>query len=221
MRIGTWNMAGRGSARHGAFLEGLACDVLLLTEVPHRLDLEPGSLKRSGPMGEGARKDWAAVWAREPVSERVSTHAWSAVCRLDGLLLVSSILPWRSVGKHWKGPETDTTTRTVAALATIKPMLNSARGAVVFGGDFNHGLEGAERAGSNGGRNAIKGLLRDSGLQAPTASLPHRAAGLSSIDHIAIPTAWKVMSAKHHAAKDEQGWLSDHDAYVVDVVSLG
>jgi hypothetical protein len=41
MRIGTWNIAGRWSGDHLAFVRDLDCDVLLLTEVGERTTL-PG-----------------------------------------------------------------------------------------------------------------------------------------------------------------------------------
>lgn len=214
MRIGTWNMDGRGTARHVAFLEALACDVLLLTEVPHQLDLGP--MVRSGPMG--AKKDWAAVWTRELASEVPVSHAWSGAAEGDGLLFVSSVLPWRGAGVHWKGPEKTTAARTAKALSEIEPLLAGWDGPVVFGGDFNHALQGGESAGSLEGRAAIRDLLDRLELKAPTAGLSHRVGGAFSIDHIAVPTRWGVTAAQRVVATDgEQRRLSDHDAYVVRV----
>lgn len=214
MRIGTWNMDGRGTPRHLAFLKALSCDVLLLTEVRHGLKLESGSLVRSEAMG--ARKDWAAVWTRQPASEREAEHAWSAAAEQDGVLVVSSILPWRLVGKHWPGSETTTAARTAAALEQIGPMLRPATGAVIFGGDFNQPFEGPDHVGSRGGLEAINKLLKELRLKVPTASLPHRASGLCSIDHITIPVGWSVNVKERVVAEDDRGRLSDHDAYVVD-----
>lgn len=216
MRIATWNMEGKGSARHVAFLNAMACDALLLTEVPHDLDLEHGSLARSGAMGPG--KDWSAVWTKQPASPREAPHEVTAAAELAGVLLVCSVLPWKGAGNHeyWRGRGTDTATRTVAALDEIEPLLRAETGPVVFGGDFNHALEGREVAGSAAGRDAISELLIALELRAPTASLPHRLDDLSSIDHVAIPSSWTVTSADRIVGADELGDLSDHDAYVVD-----
>lgn len=106
MRIGTWNMDGKGSAAHVEFLESLRCDVLLLTEVPHGLVLEGVAPARSRQMGASASKDWAAVWSKRGLVAREPAHDWSAAAEVDGVLFVSTVLPWNSVkaSGHWPGP---------------------------------------------------------------------------------------------------------------------
>lgn len=84
---------------------------------------------------------------------------------------------------------------------------------VVWGGDWNHSLQGKEHAGSIGGRRHIQETLRQLALQAPTANLLHRGDYCNSIDHIAIPKSWEIKSA---IRIDAQG-LSDHDAFVIEV----
>jgi hypothetical protein len=98
----------------------------------------------------------------------------------------------------------------------VSPLLCGGPAGLVFGGDFNHALVGREAAGSLAGRQAINELLVRHGLRAATAELPHREDGMSSIDHIAIPSAWTVTLAERVVAADERGRLSDHDAYVVE-----
>ena len=88
---------------------------------------------------------------------------------------------------------------------------------LVWGGDFNHALEGREYAGSIGGRRSVLGALETLGVTAPTTRLPHQIDTLLSIDHIAVPRGWAVSSAEHVSALLGSGRLSDHDAYVVDV----
>ena len=78
MRVGTWNLAGRWSAGHLAFMRDVDCDVWLLTEVPAALDLGEGHLVRSAPMDEAGRKSWAAVWSRGPLVDRSSPHPSAA-----------------------------------------------------------------------------------------------------------------------------------------------
>lgn len=194
----------------------MSCDVLLLTEVPRGLDLGSGALVASGPMGPAASKVWAAVWTRQPALSVRSPYAWGAASALDGVLLVSVVLPWRGVGKHWHGPEKTMAARTAATLGEIEPLLSEWEGTVVLGGDFNHALEGREYVGSIDGRRAISEMLGSLRLNAPTAALPHRAAGAWSIDHVAVPLEWGVRSAERVVAVDERGRLSDHDAYVVE-----
>ncbi len=215
LRIGTWNMEGKGSAEHVAFLDGMKCDALLLTEVPHRLELESGCLVRSTPaMGPG--KDWSAVWTKHSATEVMTRHALTAAIEVQGLLFLSTVLPWRGSGNHdyWRGSSGGPATWTEIALREIQCLLDSHAGHLVFGGDFNHALQGPEHAGSGAGRVAIQELLDAAGLWAPTEGLPHRGEGRSSIDHIAIPSTWTVTSADRF----EAGQLSDHDAYVVEAI---
>jgi endonuclease/exonuclease/phosphatase family metal-dependent hydrolase len=88
---------------------------------------------------------------------------------------------------------------------------------LVWGGDFNHALEGREYAGGIGGRRSLMSALEALGLTAPTSQLPHQIDTLRSIDHVAVPRSWVVTSAERISAVAEAGRLSDHDAYVVDV----
>jgi len=78
VRIGTWNLAGRGDARHLNLIATMDCDVLLLTEVSERLqvpayDVHLGHL----PMAPGRR--WATVASRLPMSCLPDPHGASAM----------------------------------------------------------------------------------------------------------------------------------------------
>ena len=42
--------------------------------------------------------------------------------------------------------------------------------------------------------------------------------GLLAIAHIAVPKTWTVATVERHSALFDGGRLSDHDAYVVEVV---
>lgn len=212
-------MEGKGTPAHVEFLAALNCDVLLLTEVPHGLDLGGGEMVRTGTMGAGARKDWAAVWTASALTERESGHSWSAAAEADGTLFVSTVLPWNLVraSGHWPGPEATTGERVAASLAQVAPLLQGHDGPVVWGGDLNHALEGREYAGAEDGRAAIAGMVGELGLVVPTAPLPHRDEGRASIDHVAVPAGWDGASAERTAAQRADGpRLSDHDAYVVE-----
>lgn len=208
MRIGTWNLAGRWSTAHAELVHEHACDVWLLTEVSHRLDLG-GVLHRSA--GDIARKrSWAAVWAPALAAVEPDPHPASAAAVVGDVYMCSSILPWRSCGTRspWEGERhADKTVATLDHLRSGWPA-----GSLVWGGDWNHGLVGKESAGSMGGRQALLDLLVERDLQVPTAELPHRLPGRTSIDHVAVPTSWTA-EGRH---VDAVG-LSDHDAYVVDV----
>jgi endonuclease/exonuclease/phosphatase family metal-dependent hydrolase len=208
-RIGTWNMAGRWSLGHGRFLHDLDADVLLLTEVPRAMALD-GYVVHLSCARMAARRAWAAVLSRRPLSPCPDPHPASAMAEVDGIRYCSSILPWRSAGSRpiWPGERhAEWTSRTVDALR------ESLRPPAVWGGDFNHALTGREWSGSKAGRESIASLLQDLDLQTPTAHLGHRLDGLLSIDHIAVPAAWHVREASRHDATG----LSDHAGYLVEV----
>ena len=98
MRIATWNMEGKGSSRHVAFLNAMACDALLLTEVPHDLDLGHGSLARSGALGAG--NDWPAVWTKQPASQREAPHEVTSAAEPGCVLLGCSVVPCDGAVTH-------------------------------------------------------------------------------------------------------------------------
>lgn len=138
-------------------------------------------------------------------------HPASAAARVGGVTFCSSILPWNGCGSGhpWdEGTSAERTRRTLSALDQQLP-----RERVVRGGDFNHSLVGQEVAGTKAGRTAIGEFLADRALVVPTSELRHRLDDVWSIDHIAVPAAWTVRNTTRH----DGTWLSDHDAYVVEV----
>lgn len=143
-------------------------------------------------------------------------HPASAHVSVGDLHVCSSVLPWRSAGTLWPGPGNDVGSRTQAA---VEPLVGALpAGLTVWGGDWNHALEGRETAGSASGREAIRTALAQLDLRAVTASLPHRLDGLSSIDHIAVPTAAAKVEASRRIQMSVDGRsLSDHDAYVTAI----
>ncbi len=210
MRIGTWNLAGRWDARHADLLSTLACDVLLLTEVSDRIDL-PGTTHATAAT-MAARRRWAAIWSRHPVAPLPDPHGATAMAEIEGLRFCSSVLPWRSCGSRspWVGETTEQRTRNaVDAISTARPD--------VWGGDWNHAMGGREYSGSAAGRRHLLAALHQLGLGAPTATAPHQIDGLLSIDHVAVPAGWQA-HVEHHSALVAGGRLSDHDAYVVEVL---
>jgi endonuclease/exonuclease/phosphatase family metal-dependent hydrolase len=213
-RIGTWNLAGRWSSDHERFLRALECDVLLLTEVSERLELSDHRMHRSEEL-MAARRRWAAVVSRSGLEARADPHPASAKAVVDGTTYCSSILPWTGCGPNppWSGARhVDKTEQAVKELMAHLPSES-----LVWGGDWNHALEGREYAGSQGGRRHLMAALDDLGLTVPTARLPHRIDGLLSIDHIAVSRSATVSAAERHVAQAHGKRLSDHDAYVVEV----
>lgn len=215
LRIGTWNLDARHQPAHVEFALRLDCDVLLLTEVAPRLEL-PGyaAVLTAGVMGRG--QHWAGVFSRRPLNRLPEPHPASAAARIDRRVCGSSILPWRGCGAGEPWGDGTTAEKTQRCLDELG---ESLRPDWVWGGDWNHALMGPETAGSMAGRLAVQRRLAELDLQVPTADLPHQLDGLHSIDHIAVPRTWRVLSAERISATDRGRRLSDHDAYVVDVVS--
>lgn len=214
VRIGTWNLAGHWSDDHASLLEEAACDVWLLTEVDHRTLLDGYACHAStAPMAPG--RHWAVVLSRRPMVALADPHPASAAARVGAMTYVSSVLPWKGCGSMppWVGE--NHVARTENALDELVGKLDETR-SLIWGGDWNHAMDGPEYAGSHGGRRAVREALDTLRLTAPTATLPHVIDGLLSIDHVAVPigldaTAWRI-HAQHGGRR-----LSDHDAYVVDV----
>lgn len=218
MRIGTWNLAGRWSARHKAALAAVDCDVWLLTEVASHTDLEGYQRHLSTrPMAE--HRHWAGLLAREglafhPWAE--DPHPASAAATIGGLTFCSSVLPWRACGidEPWQGRTT--AAKTEAATKAIQAAL--IPGSTVWGGDWNHALEGRETAGSLGGRQHINLALDALQLRAVTVELAHRIDGLRTIDHIAVPERAGLRAVRRIDMAADSKPLSDHDAYIVEAV---
>ena len=77
-------------------------------------------------------------------------------------------------------------------------------------------MAGHEWSGSQHGRISILEAVDWLGLQVPTVGSPHQIHGLLSIDHIAVPAAWTVLTIEHHPALAGFARISDHDAYVIE-----
>jgi hypothetical protein len=211
MRIGTWNLAGRWSDARADFLAALECDVLLLTEVHHETRV-PGMRGRTTYALMAPDRFWAAVFTAGPHLGYPDPHGAAAMVVFDGVTIVSSVLPWRSCGSAppWVGErQAEKTANAVAPLTML-------RTPVIWGGDWNHALEGPDHVGSKEGRDHIFAIVDALGLQVPTVDLPAYRGELS-IDHIAIPKEWVLISAEQVPAEVDGKRLSDHDAYVVEV----
>jgi len=211
MRIGTWNLDGRWDARRLAFLERLACDVLLLTEVPHAVAI-PGMNGHATTADMADQRSWAAIWSRQPLAPLTDPHPASAMAEIGGLRFCASVLPWGSSGRAAPWTDGDLGERLGAVATEIV-----AAGPEVWGGDWNQELTGPTYTGSRDGRAQLTTALDRLGLVAPTADAPHREPGCCSIDHVAVPNGWSTRLERHVALSGTRR-LSDHDAYVVEAL---
>ena len=211
MRIGTWTLEGRWTSAHPEQLEQADCDVWLLTEVAAGVALTGYAAVTTGTdMRQGTA--WAAVLSRRGLEALPGPHPATAAARVDGSVVLSSILPWRGCGntEPWEG-ETSVD-RTEAALHSITAQVPEPP--TVWGGDFNHALRGTEVAGSKGGAAAIRRTGDAWGLHWPTIGLDHRLAGVLTIDHVGVPTSWGGGKAER---TKQPGSLSDHDLYTLEL----
>lgn len=149
MRIGTWNLEAKWDGHYAQFIRKLKCDVWLLTEVNPILEREypPSRLHlTSGCMARGQR--WAAILCREPIVKTHTTHPASALASVGDWWFCSSILPWRTCGKQdpWVGSTQGEKTKT----AVDELLKTLPKGELVWGGDWNHSLQGRDFVGSKG-----------------------------------------------------------------------
>lgn len=211
MRIATWNLEGKWGPRQHMLLRTLRADIVLLTEVLDTVAVTGMSLHLTrGEMQPGRR--WAGIATTQTLTALPDPQGATALAEVEGLLVASSILPWRTSGADdpWTGG--DTAARTISAVTAIQ---RSAP--VVWGGDWNHELSGRLYAGSVAGRARIRQALDTLGLAAATATAPHRLPGATSIDHIAVPAFWNVTAVDRVSGIVDGCALSDHDAYVITV----
>lgn len=211
LRVGTWNLEGRWTPDHAAFLAAAACDVWMLTEVGEQMEVPGQALHLSEEsMSRGRR--WAGILSSHRLAPEPDPHPASALAVVGGIAFCSSILPWRTCGSErpWIGE--NQTQKTAAAVGELLPGL-SKHDRLVWGGDWNHAMKGREYAGSVAGRAAIQATVDQLRLRVPTRELPHRLEGALSIDHIAVGPGFVVRSVEHVDATE----LSDHDAYVADL----
>ncbi len=90
----------------------------------------------------------------------------------------------------------------------------------MLGGDWSEALQGEDEVSTPEGRLAVEELMSAFDLQVPTGPLAHAADGAAcSIDHIAVPRAWSIVSAERVVAPQIAGHARsrEHDAYVVEV----
>ena len=211
MRIGTWNLNRKLRPGGEGLLLGLDADVLLLTEAPPDLALPGYHLTPVGPL-MALGQQWSTIASREPVESLASPHPSTTVAAVAGVVYACSVLPWGgAAGDPWRG--NGYTERMLHALDDLAPFL-CQQDRLVWGGDWNHALEGPLDGSTLRGRERIDLLLADLGLHAPTRHDPRGVYAINSIDHVAV-TDEQAISTHIVAAVDSRR-LSDHDAYVVD-----
>lgn len=229
MRIGTWNLAHERNAspmvlkRQLDFMDAVGCDIWLMSEVPYtfRTVMRPSHTALSDAM-DRTHSAYAAVWVKAGVDEELGEiHEAAAFARAGGLRICSSLLPWHDAPlMQWPDKKgSDRAGVLQLAIGRLRAGLSDVAGELVWGGEWNQAFAGEDEVTAQGAQETLEELVAALGLQLPTAALPHTEnGGRCTLSHIAVPDAWNVTaSARLVAETDEDGRLSKHDAYVVDV----
>jgi len=228
LRIGTLNMAHERNASPMVlkaqldFMATIACDLWLLSEVPRTFKTvsDPGSVAFSEEM-DRTHKVFAAVWAKDGIEELDLIHEAAVLVRVGGVRACIFMLPSPSYPyKDWPDPGFDREGLTTTTIGRLRTGLEGGSGDLVLGGAWSQALQGEDEISTAEGRLAVEELTSALDLQVPTGPLPHAADGAAcSIDHIAVPRAWSIVSAERVVAPQIAGHARsrDHDAYVVEV----
>jgi endonuclease/exonuclease/phosphatase family metal-dependent hydrolase len=219
MRIGTWNLDNRWSDAHKDLLAREGCDVWLLTEVTPKAqhtDATIAGYHAHLSMGRMARgQHWAAVLSRLSSRPLPDPHEASALALIGDDTYCSSILPWAGCTASSSTPWFGTSLEEMARPAIDRLVQVLPKSRTVWGGDWNQNLAGGwQHVGSAGMRQVVESAISLLALKVATAELPFQTGThQKTIDHIAVPSQWKIESAVRISAVG----LSDHDAYIIEV----
>ncbi len=223
MRIGTWNIANRPwNEHHRELLRKQKCNVWLLTEINPKVvsrdrTIEGFNCHLSRDVME-CNQYWAAILSDQPLVPQDDPHPASAAAVVNGVTYCSSILPWRrgcGTRAFTVGVELEEMQR--GAIDSLANLLHG-KSPLVWGGDWNQNLVGEwENVGTLAGRTFLRSAVQSLNLQVPTDALLHMNNVSHSIDHIAVPSGWRILAADRFEATHGGQRLSDHDGYVIEV----
>lgn len=233
-RIGTWNLecGGRTAAireRQRARVRDIVADVMVYTEPGPELSVAAvGRLTSPAdrPLSNGAGA-WVSISGDgvAPVGAALPYRRMAAVGRTrtpDGAVVVyGSVLPWLGIVRQ--APDLVELGETYAEafarvlveqVADVRGLIKEFPNAtVVWAGDFNQSLVGANYGGSTAGRTALRAAFAGLGFTAWNAGSPHAKAGMSAIDLVCGPVG-AVGRGVERIAPDG---LSDHAGYIVTI----
>jgi len=189
--------------------------VLLLTEVPPGLRLPGYRMTTFQHLTMALGQHYAAVAVAEGLDfgELEPPSVTSAGARVGESIFISTVLPWPNAkGAAYVGATQ--AEQTERCLDELEPWLAGQPSGLVWGGDWNHPLNGSLSGFTRRGHDRIATAVARLGLTAHTAESwaqetqrgRHR-----SIDHIAS-------RHEQQPARSVEGRpFSTHDAYVVDL----
>jgi len=233
MQIATWNLQRGGKTRaaraaQNAMLasSGMAADVRVLTEPPAPVladaDTVASPAGRHGP--------WVAIQGRQvqPVDLRIPYDRMAVVARLNcngaQILVYGAVLPWTAVKQH--APDLvragedafGAFRRALQEQASDIVALQQAGLPVLWAGDFNQSLEGANFGGSRQRRDLLKDTLTSLNMVAWNGNAAHARPGMCAIDLICGPKQQTVMASGRIDPSMGDVTMSDHAGYWVDIL---
>ena len=237
MKIATWNLERGPSLRaqraQNTALEGLRADILVLTEPPASC--------RSGPslvtsprqrVGRQGAESWVAIVGKSAVKpaeidipfERMAAAARATV---DGrqVIIYGAVLPWKSIRSH--APELVHVGESASAafsrvlreqVADIERLRRRYKpDVIIWAGDFNQTVSGANHGGSRANRTALTDALDGLGFKAWNGEAHHAQAGLNAVDLICGPRGQRLVGQGRIDPVTSDGvQMSDHAGYWVE-----
>jgi Endonuclease-reverse transcriptase len=223
--VGTWNVAkrvgGRAAEQIALMRENSSFWVVTEPSVIHR-DEYPSAAISSAPSAKVGWVTLLADSAQQITTIGSSVHSLAAVVEQDGVpvAILGTVLPWG--GAIQQAPEFHDGEATVDEVfrrvldEQVRRLKELAKEHthVIWAGDFNQSLWGANYGGSTARRRMLLDALADLHMIPFNAALPHAGAGMTTIDLICGTKSLQLESARRIAVRDS---LSDHSAYVVEL----
>lgn len=234
MRIGTWNLENHQDAKRlglqRATILDAHCDIFVLTEVSLAFDVGPGG-SRSTVLLERDDTSWVAAVGDsvmpmdDPCFTTVSSVVVQAEAGDEGLIVVGSVLPWKTAASQApelrRGDETyiQMFERTLNSHGDVVHHLQLAHrdAIVIWAGDFNQSLSGSNAGASNTARALLSAKLEELGLVAWNEHAAHANPRIKAIDLICGPASRSVLSVERIDPFRDGIQMSDHAGYIVEI----
>jgi len=239
MRIATWNLE-RGGRRGAAFdrqravLDSISADITVLTEPPWQLSTTCKGLVAAPRerQAHGEPEAWVAIQGDgvEPVSPAARYGRLAVAARTTALrepvVVYGSVLPWLAAPRQ-AAELLATPSETYAEMfkRVLREQVADVRALqlrfpgelLVWAGDFNQTLAGANWGGSNRSRALLECSIETLGLDAWNQRERHALDGLCAIDLICGPNDRTPIAVTRIEPAADGPKLSDHAGYVVEV----
>ena len=233
MRIATWNLerGGRNKAARAAQQSVLAAndiraDVMVLTEPPATVLAAAGVLA-SPPGGHGS---WVAIQGRQvqPLDFKTPYDRMAVAARVGTnnaqIIVYGAVLPWTAVKIHAPdlvraGEDSfGAFKRVLQAQVNDIVELRKLGDPVVWVGDFNQSVEGANFGGSSQRRDLLNQTLKTLNMVAWNGAAAHAKPGMCAIDLICGPEQQTVTAPGRIEPMVNGVTMSDHAGYWVDIL---